>query len=103
MEKKFLKLPDGRLIQMAPGASATPNLNARSLTPNLLNRSGVEGTPMSIGRTTVNRSHTSFGSEIPGEKQFIEVNTNEQLIISTIGIYGSRQGEDRFVPLESAE
>jgi hypothetical protein len=44
-----------------------------------------------------------MGSEIPAEKQFVEVSTGEQLIISTIGIYASRQNEDRFVPLHSAE
>jgi hypothetical protein len=39
------------------------------------------------------------GQEIPGEKKFIEVNTKEQLIISTIGVYASKKGEDRYVPL----
>jgi len=38
-------------------------------------------------------------NEIPGEKKFIEVNTKEQLIISTIGMYASKKGEDRYVPL----
>lgn len=52
---------------------------------------------------TANRSMSPIGSEIPGEKQFIEVNTQEQLIISTIGIFASRKGEDRYVQLQSPE
>lgn len=44
-----------------------------------------------------------IGSEIPGEKHFVEVNTKEQLIISTVGIYASRVGEDRYVPLQNPE
>ena len=36
---------------------------------------------------------------VPGEKKFIEVSTKEQLIISTIGMYASKKGEDRYVPL----
>ena len=44
-----------------------------------------------------------IGSEIPGEKQFIETNTGEALIISNIGIFASRKGEDRYVPLQFPE
>jgi hypothetical protein len=44
-----------------------------------------------------------IGNEIPGEKKFVEVNTKEQLIISTIGIYASKQGEDRYVPLQNPQ
>lgn len=40
-----------------------------------------------------------MGSEIPGEKQFIEQTTGEALIISNIGIFASKKGEDRYVPL----
>ena len=40
-----------------------------------------------------------MGNEIPGEKKFVEVNTKEQLIISTIGIYASKEGEDRYIQL----
>ena len=40
-----------------------------------------------------------IGSEIPGEKKFVEVNTKEQLIISSIGIYASKKGEDKYMPL----
>ena len=43
------------------------------------------------------------GSEIPGEKHFVEKTTQETLIVSTFGIYASRKGEDRFVQLQSAE
>jgi|TARA_B110000285_G_scaffold235228_1_gene315672 hypothetical protein len=45
------------------------------------------------------RSMSPMGNEIPGEKKFVEVNTKEQLIISTIGMYASKKGEDRYVPL----
>ena len=44
-----------------------------------------------------------MGNEIPGEKKFIEVNTKEQLIISTIGMYASKKGEDRYVPLQNPQ
>jgi hypothetical protein len=48
----------------------------------------VGNTPSSTGGG--NRSCSPMGNEIPGEKKFIEVNTKEQLIISTIGIYASK-------------
>jgi len=38
-----------------------------------------------------------IGSEIPCEKQLIEVNTQEHMVISTIGIFASRKGKDRYV------
>jgi hypothetical protein len=44
-----------------------------------------------------------IGSEIPGEKKFVEVNTKEQLIISSIGLYASKKGEDRYVPLQNPQ
>lgn len=44
-----------------------------------------------------------IGNEIPGEKKFVEVNTKEQLIISTIGIYASKKDEDRYVPLQNPQ
>lgn len=43
------------------------------------------------------------GSEIPGEKHFVEKTTQETLIISTFGVYASRKGEDRFVQLTNVE
>ena len=39
------------------------------------------------------------GLENPGEKKFIEVNTKEQLIISTVGIYASKKDKDRYLQL----
>ena len=36
-----------------------------------------------------------------GEKKFVEINTNEQLIISTIGAFGAPKNSDRFMPLTS--
>jgi len=45
------------------------------------------------------RSLSPIGSEIPGEKKFVEVNTQEQLIVSTIGIYASKKGQDKYLPL----
>ena len=39
------------------------------------------------------------GSEMPCEKQFVETTTGETLVISNIGVFASRKGEDRFVPL----
>ena len=40
------------------------------------------------------------GGDIPGEKKFIEESTQEQLIISSIGYFASKRGEDRYVPLD---
>ena len=57
------------------------------------------GATPSSGGGRVHRSMSPIGNEIPGEKKFVEVNTKEQLIISTIGIYASKKGEDRYVPL----
>ena len=37
------------------------------------------------------------------EKKFVEVNTKEQLITSTIGIYASKKDEDRYVPLQNPQ
>jgi len=44
-----------------------------------------------------------MGSEVPGEKKFVEVNTKEQLIISTIGIYASKKNEDKYLPLQNPQ
>jgi hypothetical protein len=46
---------------------------------------------------------TPLTLQIPGEKKFIEVNTKEQLIISTVGIYASKMGNDKYLPLQSAQ
>lgn len=77
----------------------TPISNPRALTPSQLNGQNVVLTPSSTG----NRSMSPMGNEIPGEKKFIEVNTKEQLIISTIGMYASKKGEDRYVPLQNPQ
>lgn len=60
-------------------------------------------TPSSNGGRLQNRSMSPIGNEIPGEKKFVEVNTKEQLIISSIGIYASKKGEDRYVPLQNPQ
>jgi hypothetical protein len=49
------------------------------------------------------RSLSPISGEIPGEKKFVEVNTQEQLIISTIGIYASKKGQDKYLPLQSPQ
>ena len=40
-----------------------------------------------------------MGSELAGEKHFIEVNTKESLIITMDGMWASRTGEDKYVQL----
>jgi hypothetical protein len=79
--------------QFTPGRSLTPS--------QLTGQSQMGYTPSSGGR--VNRSMSPIGNEIPGEKKFVEVNTKEQLIISTIGIYASKKNEDRYVPLQNPQ
>jgi hypothetical protein len=56
-------------------------------------------TPSSNGRLGAPSAASPICNEIPGEKKFVEVNTKEQLIISSIGIYASKKNEDRYVPL----
>jgi hypothetical protein len=104
-----LKLANGQLLPTANSAfgnqsQLTPNNNPRALTPKQygLNNNIIGQTPSSQGRYQ-NRSLSPIGSEIPGEKKFIEVNTKEQLIISSIGIYASKKGEDKYMPLEKPE
>ena len=62
-------------------------------------------TPTSYGKNTNPEasSLSPLGNEIPGEKKFVEVNTQEQLNISTVGIYASKKGKDRYIPLQSAQ
>ena len=40
-----------------------------------------------------------MGSEVVGDKLFIERNTGEQLLVTPFGTYASRKVEDRFVKL----
>jgi len=63
----------------------------------------MSGYTPSSGSRVQPRSMSPIGNEIPGEKKFVEVNTKEQLIISTIGIYASKQGEDRYFPLQNPQ
>ena len=44
-----------------------------------------------------------LSSEMPGEKQFVETTTGETLIVTQIGLYASRKGEDRYVHLQFPE
>lgn len=109
MASQLMRLPDGRLIQaggsqignQSMGGKFTPGGNQRALTPSQLNGQGLMGATPSSGGGRVHRSMSPIGNEIPGEKKFVEVNTKEQLIISTIGIYASKKGEDRYVPLQN--
>lgn len=96
----LIRLPNGQIIRTTSGV--TPQQNGRALTPN--QRMGVTNYQSSTNsQFTGNRSMSPIGSEIPGEKQFIETNTGEALIISNIGIFASRKGEDRYVPLQFPE
>ena len=68
------------------------------MTPNQFLIGSNNQTPMT-NQTKIN-SCSPLGIDIPGEKKFVEVNTGETLIVSTIGIYASRKGENMYIPLQ---
>ena len=106
---QLVRLPNGQVVQASAsqlGAQTlaskfTPHSDQRALTPGQRAGLGRVGQmPSPAGGVLHNpRSMSPMGNEIPGEKKFVEVNTKEQLIISTIGMYASKKGEDRYVPL----
>ena len=111
---QLVRLPNGQVVQ-APASQLggsqtlaskfTPHSDQRALTPGQRAGLGRVGQmPSPAGGVLHNpRSMSPMGNEIPGEKKFVEVNTKEQLIISTIGMYASKKGEDRYVPLQNPQ
>jgi len=41
-----------------------------------------------------------IGSELPGEKKFMEITTGETLIITCIGFFAAKKGGDKFLKLD---
>ena len=63
-----------------------------------------ENSNLGLNRSNLDRASAIFGNtgdQSRGEKKFIEINTNEQLIISSIGAFAAPRDSDKFMPLSN--